>query len=122
VHFLGWRRDVPAIVAALDIVVLPTVREFEGTPLAVIEALACGKPVIASDVGAVSEIIRHEDTGLLVPARSEEPLAAAMLRYLGDPEEGRRMGDGGRKLVTALFRPERMVDETEAYFRELQAH
>ena len=113
VHFLGWRRDIPTILAGLDIVVLPTILDFEGTPLAVIEALASAKPVVATCVGGVPEVVRDGETGLLVPPRDPEALAKAISRLLEDPIMGQQLGASGRSLVCKVYERERMVEETE---------
>jgi glycosyltransferase involved in cell wall biosynthesis len=119
VHFLGWRRDIPTILAGLDVVVLPTILDFEGTPLAVIEALACAKPVVATCVGGVPELVRDGETGLLVPPRDPEALANAMARLLDDAFMGQQLGASGRALVCKVHERERMVDETERWFLQL---
>ena len=121
VHFLGWRRDIPALLGALSLVVLPTVMDFEGTPLAVIEALAAGRPVVASDVGGVAEVIRHGETGLLAPARNDGALADAIAAQLHDPERAHRMAAAGQALVLDLYGRDAMVDATEQYFLRLIA-
>lgn len=121
VHFLGWRRDIPAVLGALSLVVLPTVMDFEGTPLAVIEALAAGRPVVASDVGGVAEVVRHGETGLLVPPRAPEALADAIATQLGNPQRAQQMADAGRALVLDRYGREAMVDATERYFLRLLA-
>jgi glycosyltransferase involved in cell wall biosynthesis len=119
VHFLGWRRDVPAILANLTVVVLPTVLDFEGTPLAVIEALAAGRPVVATDVGGVSEVVRDGLTGLLVPPRDPSALASAIGRQLDRPREAHAMAAAGQRLVLSMYARDRMVSETEQYLQEL---
>jgi glycosyltransferase involved in cell wall biosynthesis len=119
VSFLGWRRDVPAVLADLDVVALPTVNDFEGTPLAVIEALAAGRPVVASDVGGVAEVVRDGVTGRLVPPRDAPALAAAIEEMLEARGAATAMAEAGRCLVTGCFQQERMVNETETYFLRL---
>jgi glycosyltransferase involved in cell wall biosynthesis len=119
VHFLGWRRDVPAVLRSLCVAVLPTVRDFEGTPLAVIEAMAAGRPVVATDVGGVAEVVRNADTGVLVPPRDDAALAAAIDAQLSDTAAAERMAHAAQRLVHGLYAQKRMVDETEALFAEL---
>src|SRR6185295_8709712 len=116
VSFLGWRRDVPEVLAELDVVVLPTVLDFEGTPLAVIEAMAAGRPVVATDVGGVAEVVRNGETGLLVPPRDDEALARAIDAQLSNTAAAASMAAAGQRLVAGLYRKDRMVDETEALF------
>ena len=118
-HFLGWRRDVPRVLAGLDVVVLPTVLDFEGTPLSVIEALAAGRPVVAADVGGVSEVVRDGETGLLVPPRDAEALARAIDAQLSDSQRAASMAMRGRTLVLNGYEKQRMIDETERYFLRL---
>ncbi|MEO6237503.1 MAG: glycosyltransferase family 4 protein [Vicinamibacterales bacterium] len=119
VRFLGWRRDVPNILANLDVVVLPTVNDFEGTPLAVIEALAANKPVVATDVGGVSEVIRDNETGRLIPIRDPAAIVAAVGALLEHPQSAQAMSQSGRDLVSRLYREADMIAATEAYYREL---
>jgi glycosyltransferase involved in cell wall biosynthesis len=119
VHFLGWRRDVPALLRSLSVAVLPTVLDFEGTPLAVIEAMAAGRPVVATDVGGVAEVVRNGETGLLIPPRDDEALARAIDAQLSNTAAAASMAAAGQRLVAGLYQTERMVDETEALFLEL---
>jgi glycosyltransferase involved in cell wall biosynthesis len=120
VRFLGWRRDVPNVLANLDVVVLPTVNDFEGTPLAVIEALAANKAVVATDVGGVSEVIRDGDTGKLIPIKDPDAIVAAVGSLLEDPGRAREMSERGRELVSRLYREADMIAATEAYYCELR--
>jgi glycosyltransferase involved in cell wall biosynthesis len=120
VRFLGWRRDVPNVLANLDVVVLPTVNDFEGTPLAVIEALAANRPVVATDVGGVSEVIRDGDTGRLIPIKDPAAIVAAVGSILEDPGAAAAMSQRGRELVSRLYREADMIAATEAYYRELR--
>jgi glycosyltransferase involved in cell wall biosynthesis len=119
VHFLGWRRDAPALFRSLAVAVLPTVLDFEGTPLAVIEAMAAGCPVVATDVGGVAEVVRHGETGLLVRPRDEAALADAIDAQLSNTAAAAAMAAAAQRLVGALYQRSRMVDETEAFFLEL---
>ncbi len=119
VHFLGWRRDMPEVLSALDVVALPTVGDFEGTPVAVIEALAARRAVVATDVGAVSEVVHEGETGLVVPPRDPDALAVALSALLDDPALRVALGCSGQRLVFQRYGKERMVEETESYYREL---
>jgi glycosyltransferase involved in cell wall biosynthesis len=119
VRFLGWRRDIPEVLSALDLVVLPTVMDFEGTPVALIEALAAGRAVVATDVGGVVDVIRPGQTGLLVPPNDPSALADAMQRLLGDPATRETLGRNGQQLVRGRYSRDRMIAETETYYREL---
>lgn len=119
VRFLGWRRDIPDVLSALDLVVLPTVMDFEGTPVALIEALAAGRAVVATDVGGVAEVVRPGHTGLLVPPNDAAALADAMQRLLADPALRAAFGREGQLLVCDRHPRNRMVSETEKYYLEL---
>ena len=119
VIFLGWRRDVPSVLGNFDVVVLPTVNDFEGTPLAVIEALAANRPVVATDVGGVSEVIRDGETGLLVPVRDEGAIVRAVAAMLSNSAQASEMAERGRHLVSQRYREADMISETEKYYREL---
>ncbi|MFZ1994138.1 MAG: glycosyltransferase [Solirubrobacteraceae bacterium] len=89
VHFLGARRDVTAILETVDIGALSS--DWEGMPLFVLECMATGTPVVATNVGGLPEMIEHDRTGLLVPPRDPGALAGAIGALLADPERGRRL-------------------------------
>jgi glycosyltransferase involved in cell wall biosynthesis len=119
VRFTGWRRDIARVLPNLDVVVLPTTNDFEGTPLAVIEALAARRPVVATDVGGVAEVIHDGETGLLVPAHDVAAIVRSVTRMLQDPARAADMADRGRDLVSRLYRETDMVQNTEAFYRQL---
>lgn len=121
VQFLGWRRDIPQVLASLDVVVLPTTFDFEGVPVSVIEALAVGRPVVAAEVGGVAEAVQHGKTGLLVPPRDEQALADAIARMIDDPEGAAAMGQAGQALARRLFAVDRFLKEHDRYIREVAA-
>lgn len=106
VRCLGDRQDVPALLAASDVFVLSS--QFEGLPISILEGMAAGLPVVASDVGGVSEEVLDGVTGRLVPARDPERLAAALRELLADPALARRMGDAGARRVQECFSAEAM--------------
>ncbi len=109
VQFLGFRGDVSALLGTADLFVLSSVTE--GISLTLLEAMAAGLPIVATDVGGNREVVVPDQTGLLVPARSPEALAEAMLRVLRDPDRARRMGAAGRQRVEDEFSLGRMVTE-----------
>jgi glycosyltransferase involved in cell wall biosynthesis len=119
VRFLGTRMDVARILTVLDVVVLPSLEE--GFPNVVLEAMAAGKPVVASRVGGVPEAVVHGETGLLVPPADPQALAEAIATLLDDPARAQRMGRAGRDRVITWFGMDRMVQETERLYHEILA-
>lgn len=115
--FLGFRAPSDPYVAACDVLVQPSLTE--GMPNAVLEAMARGRPVVASGVGGLLELVKDGETGLLVPPGEPEPLAAALLRLLGDLAFRASLGEAGRRRVEAHFSVEAMTRATEAVYREL---
>jgi len=116
VVFTGRRDDVPAVTAALDIAVLPSYREAQG--LSVLEAMALGRPVVASNVGGIPEMIEDGVTGLLVPPDDCPALAAAIVRLLTDHPLADTLGKRGHDLVHERFCIELMVDSVESIYDE----
>jgi glycosyltransferase involved in cell wall biosynthesis len=106
---MGHREDVNEILAASDICVL-TSDGAEGIPQAVLQYLAMAKPVVATDVGSVSEIITDGETGLLVLSRDVQAVADAVLKLLHDPDLAKRLGKNGREAVERRFSLNTMLD------------
>ena len=119
VIFTGRRDDVPAVTAALDVAVLPSYREAQG--LSILEAMALSRPVVASAVGGIPEMIDDGRTGLLVPPRDAGALAAAIVRLLQDAEFAERIGRAGHDLVHERFCVEQMVRAVETIYDEAVA-
>lgn len=118
VRFWGVRRDVPALMSAADALALPS--RSEGQPLVLLEAAACGLPVVATDVGGVREVVEDGRTGFLVPPGDPEALAGAMARLMALPPPRRAaMGQAARGYVEARYALERVVDRWEALYRDL---
>jgi len=111
VHFPGWRPDVPRIMAVCDIFCLSSRNEGMGKVL--VEAMAMGKPIIASDIGGIRDIVRSGENGLLVPVGDVAAWAEAIARLCRDPERRRRMGDAGRQMAPRYSSEEmiKMIDE-----------
>jgi len=118
VRFLGFRADVLRFYAAADIVVHSSI-DSEPFGMVLLEAMACGKPVIASNAGGPREIVDSGVTGLLVPPGDAEHLAQAILALLRDPERRLRMGQAGAARVRELFSAERMVRQLETLYRAM---
>ena len=97
----GLRSDIPEMLNAMDLFCLPSWRE--GMPRTIIEAMMMGKPVLATDIRGSREEVVHEETGLLVPARSPELLVAAIERFAGNPAWGLRLGAAGRERALRLY-------------------
>ncbi len=114
----GVRRDVPALLALTEISVLCTTPG-EGMPLVIMEAMAAGRPVIATAVDGVPEEIDYGLTGLLVPPGDVAAWVWALRRLLADPMRAAAMGARGRDVARERFRLERMVDETAALYDEM---
>ncbi len=110
VRRLGYRSDVPAVLAAADIFVLPS--HFEGLPMSVIEAMLCGLPVVASDIRGPREQVVHGTTGLLVPPGDAARLADALARLVGDPQQRSAWGQAGLQRARALYGERETVART----------
>jgi glycosyltransferase involved in cell wall biosynthesis len=109
VRFTGWTERLPAAYASMDVCALSSINE--GTPVALIEAMAAGRTVVATAVGGVPDVVETERTGLLVPARDPAALAAALIRLARDPELRTRLSREARASVAARFSPERLTSD-----------
>lgn len=116
VRLLGMRDDVPRILAALDVFALSS--DSEGLPLAVLEAMGASRPVVATDVGAIREVVEEGATGRIVTPGDEAGLAAAIEDLLGDPERAAAFGAEGRRVFLAGFTVDRMASEYGRVYRE----
>jgi glycosyltransferase involved in cell wall biosynthesis len=119
VCFLGHRTDMPALMAASDLVVLPS--RSEALPTVLMEAAAAGRPVVATRVGGVPEVVEDGATGLLVPPGDPDGLAAAMGRLLQDAGMARDLGARARRRAAASFSLERQAERTLALWEEVMA-
>lgn len=114
VRWLGVRSDIPNLMAAADVVVLAS--DWEGLGLVVMEAAMASRPVVATAVGGVPEIVEHNKTGLLVPQGDEQALASELTSVLLDTERRVRMGSGARRHATEAFDLEGMRAATRALY------
>jgi glycosyltransferase involved in cell wall biosynthesis len=113
----GFRKDVPEILMMMDIFVLSS-RE-EGLPQTLSQALAMQRPVVATDVGSVSELVRHGCTGLLVPPRDAKALAEGICILRRDRAFRETLGRAGRELIAESYGKESMLDQTENLYARL---
>ena len=116
VEFMGTVSRPETVYAALDVYVQASAAE-EGTSNSILEAMACGRPVVATDIGGNREVVEDGVTGLVVPPRDPRALAAALDRLLRDPEGARRMGETGAVRVRERYGRRRMVEATLAVYR-----
>lgn len=117
--FIGSRRDVYDVVAALDVFVLPSLNE--GLPMSLLEAMALGRPVVASDVGGIPEVMQHQVNGLLVPPGDAQQLAVACLQLAFDRDLAARLGARARQTIEAAFTHERSGSALLNVYRGLAA-
>src|SRR5881296_1245118 len=118
VTMTGFRRDIPEVMAALDVLVLPSIRS-EATSQVIPQALAVGTPVVATTVGGSPELVRDGETGRLVPPADPHALAGAVLEILGDPARARAMGRAGQAAVAAGLTLDASMTRTTAVYRAL---
>jgi glycosyltransferase involved in cell wall biosynthesis len=118
VHLLGHREDVAEILGGLDVIVSASTAA-EGIPQALLQALAMRRPVVASDVGGIPEVIRPGKTGWLVPPGDPEALGGAIVEALADRAEAERMGEKGRQMVEADYSLQRMGERMEELYRSM---
>jgi len=114
---LGEREDAREVLAAADVFVLPSL--WEGLPYVLVEAAALGKPIVASDIDGVREVVRSGETGVLVPPRDPGSLAASLILLLMDQDLAGKLGERARRDIPSDFALERMVRETEALYLEV---
>ncbi len=114
VTFLGFRRDVERFYSIIDVLACPSLGEALGNVC--LEAMAFGKPVVASHVGGIPEVVQDGATGILVPPKDSRGLAQAILRLLSERELANRMGMAGRERVKSAFSQERLIHEVEEIY------
>ena len=119
VRFTGWRADLATIYGATDVFVLTSLNE--GTPVALIEAMAAGVASVSTDVGGVPDVVAHGETGLLVPSGATEALVEAIDTLLRSPRLRREMGARARTAVSARYDIRRLLGDIDMLYRELMA-
>jgi glycosyltransferase involved in cell wall biosynthesis len=113
----GFRDDVASVLAALDLLAFPSLSG-EGSPAVLKEAMACGVPVIASNISGVREVVRPEEEGILVPPGDPGALSGAILSLARNPNRCAELASRGRRR-SLVFGVDRMVEQTEAVYSDL---
>ncbi len=119
VRFLGHRSDIPRLLGALDLFVMPS--KLEGLGTAIVDAVLAGVPVVATRAGGIPELIEDGETGLLADVRSPESLARRIVQALADPDLRARLADRARRVARTRFTADAMVEATLAAYRDLLA-
>jgi glycosyltransferase involved in cell wall biosynthesis len=115
--FAGIRRDIPEVLAAADIFALPSVSE--GLPIAILEAMAAGLPLVCTAVDGVPEVVLHEKVGLLSPARDPAAFAKNLAALVADPAKRETFGNAARDRVQTAFSADRMARQTAAVYEDM---
>ncbi len=117
IHFLGIRNDVPDLLAAADLFVLPSL--WEGLSMALLEAMAAGKPIVATSVSGTIQAMAHGETGLVVPPRDSQALAGAIAQLLSNPAQAQTLGQAARQHVVANYGAQKQAREHLALYHQL---
>ncbi len=117
--FCGFRDDLPRILPCLDLLVHPAT--MEGLGVSLLQASACGIPIVATRAGGIPEVVRDRETGILCEPGDDEGIAYSLLKLLGDNALARRMGEEGRRMVEMEFSITRMVKQYAALYRSILA-
>ena len=115
VIFIGTQNNIPEILNALDVFVLPSSKR-EGLGISILEAMATERPVIATSIGGIPEVVSDGETGILVPPEKVEDLAEAIIELLNYPDKAHTMGQMGGQKVREKFTTHRMLEEIEELY------
>ena len=118
IHFLGFRSDVRRLIHCFDIFVLPS--WIEGLPVTILEAMAAGKPVVATSVGGVPELVLDGETGILVPPHDVPSLSEAIMSLLNMPETAHQMGNNGREHISQEFSHKKMWTQIHQLYKSYE--
>ncbi len=116
VIFTGWKKNLADVYADLDIVALTSLNE--GTPVSIIEAMACAKPVVATDVGGVRDVITHGENGLLAESNNVKDFSDKIYELAVDKDKRLRFGLCGREAVRSKYSKERLIKDIEALYED----
>jgi glycosyltransferase involved in cell wall biosynthesis len=118
IHLLGFRKDIPDLMRTFDIFLLPSL--WEGFGIVLIEAMAAGKPVVATNTSSIPEIVEDGRSGILVPPENAEAISDALKKIISEPELRTKFGKEGQKIVCEKFTTDRMINDYEKIFQSLQ--
>jgi glycosyltransferase involved in cell wall biosynthesis len=119
VTFLGVQRNIPELLAGGDVVAFSSINE--GLPMALLEAMAAGRPIVATDLAGFREALESDRDALLVPVRQARPLAAALRRVLAEPQLAQSLGSAAAERFRSAFRADRMVQAYAELYRHLMS-
>ncbi len=117
IFMTGYQEDIPAILSFTDVGIIASVAE--GIPQFLFQTMAMGKPVVATEVGGIPEIVTSGVNGVLIPPEDPAALGKAMLQVLGDPESARRLGEEGRRLVEREYTVEKMAEKVYRVYKQV---
>ncbi|MCP4252516.1 MAG: glycosyltransferase family 4 protein [Candidatus Scalindua sp.] len=117
IRFIGFRNDIKDILATIDILVMPSL--LEGLPMILLEAMAMGKPIVATDIDGINEVLENGKTALLVPPKAPEALSEAIVNLLTHRDQAHQMGIDARRVVEERFGVDTMVERVEVVYEEL---
>lgn len=115
--FTGFRSDIKEILASIDLLVMPSL--LEGLPMVLLEGMAMAKPIVATRIDGVTEVLENGKMGLLVPAKNPHALAEAILKVLNNKTKADLLGQNARKMVEEKFSVEKMVEQIEWVYEKL---
>jgi len=117
IFFTGFRSDVKEILTSIDVLAMPSL--LEGLPMVLLEGMAMAKPIVATRIDGITEVLENGKTGLLVPAKNPQGLAAAITGILNDKAKANLFGQNARKAVKEKFSVKKMVEQTEGTYEKL---
>ena len=117
VIFCGLRKDIPAVMAALDVLVISS--HYEGLPVALLEAMAAGRPIVSTAVNGVPSVVEDGESGILVEPSNSNALADACLRLIDNPDLRRKMGQNGHERIQSRYSMTAMTEKTVALYSNL---
>jgi glycosyltransferase involved in cell wall biosynthesis len=114
IHLAGFRKDIPDIMKTIDVLLTPSL--WEGFGIVLIEAMAAGKPCIATKTSSIPEIVEDGVNGFLVPPKDSQSIADSLIKMISDPQLVQKMGQEGIETVKKKFTIEKMIKEYESIF------
>jgi glycosyltransferase involved in cell wall biosynthesis len=117
ITFTGFRSDIKEILASIDVLAMPSL--LEGLPMVLLEAMAMAKPIVATRIDGITEVLENSKTGLLVPAKNSHALAEALVGILDDNEKANFFGQNAREAAKEKFSVKKMVEQIESAYEKL---